>query len=441
MTEEKIIDSILKNTKGYDCHIILTSYTKNLTRFGDNEISQNVSSTDISANVRITDGERVYKFVISKFDEISIKDAISRAVSNMKMTKKAEFIPPPTTSVIKIDSDRYFDESVSSISPIDKVSRIKKFLNFCSKTGRLSYGTISNSYGVFIVANSNGIFQRQKETSYEYEITVNKDGAYGKAVGYSFKDDINIDEINEKALNKSDLSKNPIEIKPSKYTIIVEPLAVSEFLPFFGYLGFNALAFYEKRSFATDNLGKKIFSEKLTIYDDPSDISCPNILFDLEGMPRKKIVLVEKGVLKNLITDKKTSKLCNMPYTGNSVFEPNAVGAIPFSLSVESGQRSLQDIIKDTEKGILVTEFHYTNVLKPKTIEMTGMTRNGTYLIESGKIKKAIKNMRFTQNMVEALNNIEEISKESYVFKGWWSVIKTPAIKIRDFNFTSSTEF
>lgn len=441
MNEKKIIESILKYTKGFDTHIILTSYTRNLTRFGDNEISQNVSSNDIYANIRISDSKRVYKFVISKFDDNAIKDTICRAVSNMKMTKEAQYIPSSTNSVVKIDSDRYFDKSVSEISPLDRVLKIKKFLNFCSKTGRLAYGTISNSSGIFIVANSNGLFQRQKETSFEYEITVNKNGAYGKACGYSFRDDLNIDAINEKALKKSDLAKNPIEIKPGKYTIIAEPLAVSEFLVFFGYYGFNALAFYERRSFATDNLGKKIFSDKLTIYDDPSDKSYPALLFDMEGMPRKKIVLVENGVLKNLVTDKKTSKLCNMPYTANSLFEPNGFGAIPFNMSVECGKKSLSDIIKDTEKGILVTEFHYTNVLKPKTIEMTGMTRNGTYLIENGKIKKAIKNMRFTQNMVEALNNIEDISDKSEIFKGWSSVIKTPAIKIKEFNFTSTTEF
>ncbi|MEF3280331.1 MAG: TldD/PmbA family protein [Elusimicrobiota bacterium] len=221
----------------------------------------------------------------------------------------------------------------------------------------------------------------------------------------------------------------------------MEPLAVGSFFVFFGYMGFNALAYYENRSFASGNLGKKIFNDKLTIVEDPFALPYPVMPFDFEGMPRQRVVLVENGVLKNLVTDKKTAKLTGLKYTGHSLFEPNAVGAVPASLCIEGGKKSLKEIISETEYGILATEFHYTNPLKPKTLEITGMTRNGTYLIENGKIKKAVKNMRFTQSMVDAMNNIIDISSEREAYPEWGQVMLIPAIKVSNFNFSSTTEF
>jgi predicted Zn-dependent protease len=436
-----IIEKILKHTKGLDTHIILNSNKNSLTRFGDNEVSQNVSTSDTYAYVRIIKDSKAVKFVLNKFDDKSITESINSAKEKLKFVKKDSNIPFPTKTSVKIDSKKYFDEKTDSLSPEERVLKISKFLKFCKKTKRNAYGVINNTSGEVIIANSFGLFQKFSATQIDYDITVNKDGFYGKASASSFKDDIDYDSVNERALKKSDMAKNPIDIKPGKYTVIAEPLAVSGFLPFFGYMGFNALAYYENRSFASGNIGKKIFSEKLTITENPYDFPLGIMPFDLEGQPRERVILIDKGVLKNVVTDKKTSMLCNLKYTGHSLFEPNGFGAVPSAMTVESGEKSIEDIIKDTERAILVTEFHYTNPLKPKTLEITGMTRNGTYIVENGKIKRAVKNLRFTQNMVEAMNNIEELSLEREAFSDYGGGIFTPAFKIKEFNFTSSTEF
>ncbi len=435
---EAIIENILKQTKGYDCHIILSSSNENLTRFGDNEISQNVSKSNIKASVRIISDKKAFKFTISNFDKESIKNEIKKAKETLKFIKEDENTPFSTQTKIKIDSKKYYDEETSNISPQKKAKDISNFLKFCKKTSKLAYGTLSTNTNEIIIANSVGLYQKAVLTNSEYEITVNTNGAYGKAHAYSKKySDINFEETNNIALKKSELAQNPVDIKPGKYTVILEPLAIDSFFYFFGYLGFNALAYYEKRSFANDNIGKKIFSEKLTIIEDPIDFPQPVLPFDLEGMPRERVILVEKGILKNIVTDKKTSKLTGLKYTGHSLFEPNPYGAVPVAISIEKGTKTFDKIISETDRAILVTEFHYTNPLKYKTLEITGMTRNGTYLIENGKIKRAVKNLRFTQNMVEAMNNIEELSTERTCFQS----LLTPAFKIKDFNFTSTKQF
>ncbi|MBP7795458.1 MAG: TldD/PmbA family protein [Elusimicrobiales bacterium] len=434
-----IIEKIFKHTKGFDTHIILNSTKGSLTRFGDNEISQNVSTSETRADVRIIRDGKIVKFIISRFSDDDIKIVVKKAVETLNVLKKAPFIPEPTRTEVKIDSKRYYDEKTANMSPSERAYCIKDILKFCKKTQRLSYGIVSNSEDEVVVANNIGLYQRYKATKINYEIIVNKNNAYGKAVGYSYKNDINFNSINEIAVKKSDMACSPVEIKPGRYTVIIEPLAFVEVFSFFSYLGFNALAYYENRSFASGNLGKKLFSEKVSIIDDPFDM--PVMPFDLEGMPRERVVLVENGVLKNVVTDKKTSKLTGLPYTGNSIFEPNSHGAISLSLSMLPGKKTSDEIIADTDRALLVTDFHYTNPLKPKSLEITGMTRNGTYLVENGKIKKAVKNMRFTQSMVEALNNVEDISSDRKTLSEWIASISVPTVKIKNFNFSSGTEF
>lgn len=437
----KIIDKIFKYSKGLDTHVIFYTSFENLTRFGDNEISQNVSTTDMYAQIRIIDGSKIYKFLLSSFDDNSIKTSFENAKAKLKFMKKYEFVPYPTKTSVKINSDRFYDEKISCLTPQDRARKIKPVIDFCKKKGYLSYGILSNSINDVVVANNNGLYQRAISTSIEYEITINSKGGYGKASAYSYKDDIDFDKTNERAIDKAEMSKNSVLIKPGKYTVILEPLAVGSFFGFFGYLGFNALSYYEQRSFASGNIGKKIFSDKLTIIEDPFNISYPVLPFDLEGMPREKVVLVENGVLKNVVTDKKTSKITGFRYTGHSLFEPNSYGAIPCAMAIEAGKKKLDEIIKETDNAILVTEFHYTNPLKAKTLEITGMTRNGTYIINNGKITRAIKNMRFTQNMVEAFNNIVDIGMERAVVSQWAGAMLVPSMKINNFNFSSQTEF
>lgn len=436
-----VIDEILKNTKGFYTHIVYMSFVENLTRFGDNEISQNVSRKDVVAEVRIVDGNKAVKFTVSKFDRQSIKDAVDRAKEKLRISKPLEFIPYPTKTTVKINSSKYFDKRVEEITPVLRADRIRNILKFCKKTSRLAYGIIADGMSEVIVADSNGLFQKAIMTSNSYEITINKNGGYGKASGYSWKDDINYEKINEIALKKSDNSIKSISIKPGKYKVILEPMASVELFGFTGYLGFNALAYYEKRSFISDKLGQKLLSDKLTIIEDPIDFPLAVMPFDYEGYPRERLILVENGVVKNLVTDKKTSHLTGLRYTGHSLFEPNGYGAIPVAMSIEPGKKTLDEIISETDYGVLVTELHYVNPLKPKTLELTGMTRNGTFIIKDGKIKSSIKNMRFTQSVIEALSNIEDISSEREVCEWWGGGIYAPALKISEFNFSSSTEF
>lgn len=440
MKIEQLKEKIFKYSKGYDVHVIFYEQFNNLTRFGDNEISQNVSSKDIYATVRLTKGGKSVKFTINRFDDSTIKNTVDIFKKNLNYVKESDYIYP-TKAKVKINSSKYFDEKTANLSPAERALKIKKLLELCKKTGRVAYGTVSSGYLNVNMVNNYGLNHFYRASYIEYEVTVKSGNGYGKAASYSWIDDIDYDSINKTAIEKADSSRKLISVKPGKYKVILEPLAVGDLISFMGWLGFNGLFYLENKSFVNGNLGKKLFDEKLTIVEDPLDSSYPVMPFDYEGEPRKRVVLVENGVIKNVVTDKKSSKKLKFPYTGHSFLEPNNMGAIPVSMIVEPGIKSLETIIKETDRAILVTEFHYTNPLNPKTVELTGMTRNGTFLVENGKIKSAVKNLRFTQSIVEAFKKIEDISDERKVINFWGASAVCPSIKLSEFNFNSTTDF
>jgi predicted Zn-dependent protease len=207
--------------------------------------------------------------------------------------------------------------------------------------------------------------------------------------------------------------------------------------------GFGALAYQEGRSFLSGKLGKKFMGENINISDDIYHPMVRGMPFDFEGMPKKKVSLIEKGVARGVVYDRLTAKKGKTHSTGHGLPQPNSHGPLPGALILHPADSSVAEMIASTKKGLLVSEFHYTNVLDPLKLIITGMTRNGVYLIENGVITKSVKNMRFTESVLAALSNVELISRDAELQKGIFGGggFVAPALKINNFNFSSETKF
>jgi predicted Zn-dependent protease len=246
--------------------------------------------------------------------------------------------------------------------------------------------------------------------------------------------DINMEELAQIAVDKALKSQNPKEIPPGKYTAILEPHAVSELVGFM-LGGFNALAVDEGRSFLSDKMGKKVVGDYITMFSDPYHPLQQGRPFDGDGVPTKKVELIKNGIAENLVYDRLTAKKHNVEPTGHGGGGRNAYGAYPSYPVILGGKATLDEMIASTEKGILVTRFWYTNFVDPMQVIVTGMTRDGTFWIENGKIAYGIKNFRINQNVLEMLSNVEMMS-ESVLADG----IVIPAMKVKDFNFSSGSD-
>jgi len=218
---------------------------------------------------------------------------------------------------------------------------------------------------------------------------------------------------------------------------------VSELMSFLGYLGFHALAVQEGRSFFCNEFGRKMVDDKITIYDDGLDPEGLQVPFDFEGMPKQRVTFFEEGVARQVTYDSFTAGREGKSSTGHGLIAPNTAGPIPINLFMKEGESSLDEMIRSVRKGIYVTRFHYTNVVEPMKAVITGMTRDGTFLIEEGEIKSPIKNLRFTESVLKALSRVSAVSKkrricsEGTVYsRRFVTGTVAPAIKVDGFNFS-----
>jgi predicted Zn-dependent protease len=212
---------------------------------------------------------------------------------------------------------------------------------------------------------------------------------------------------------------------------------VGDLIGFLGYMGFGGNAFNEGRSCFSGKLGERVCGESITIYDDGLDPSFMPLPFDFEGNPRRKVLLIEKGIARGVVHDRTTAKEAGVEPTGHATPPPGAWGPYPMHLKLAPGDATVEEMIASTERGLLVTRFHYTNIAHPLRTELTGMTRDGTFLIENGKLTRGVRNLRFTQSVLGALSNVEMIGRAPRIAEG----CLVPALKVRSFHFSGATEF
>ncbi|MEI7481130.1 MAG: metallopeptidase TldD-related protein [Elusimicrobiota bacterium] len=420
---------------------IITSADSALTRFANNVISQNVANTSTDISVRLMDRGRMTRFSLNQFSEAALKTAFAAALCSLRTQKKDTRLLPFSTPVPISASKNLFFPGTAAMTPGERAERVSSLIKKCKKAGATAYGTYENGAVATTVANSLGVNTFYKESYAVYGVTVRDKDGFGWAEALEADaSKIDFGRVDRIALEKARLSRNPITIKPGRYTVILEPAAAADLMFYLGIYGFGAQFCQEGQSFVADKLGKKIMSSEITLEDNALDGPSAGMPFDYEGQPRRKVTLIDRGVARAIVHDRKTAALAGTTTTGHALPMPNTSGPIPMNLSLAKGSVSMDEMIKSTKKGVLITNFHYTNLLKPLPVEITGMTRNGTFMIENGRVTHPVKNMRFTESAVAAFKRVEAVGDRPEACLSWGRV-SSPALKIRGFNFSSSTEF
>jgi predicted Zn-dependent protease len=295
------------------------------------------------------------------------------------------------------------------------------------------------------VANSLGVSAYVPATYADINTVIMSDTSAGYASALALDlNDLDFESTGEEALEKCLRSQDPRALEPGEYPVVLEPYAVQDFVQMMSYVGFGAMAFQEGRSFMTGKLGQQIADPRISIWDDglgPDTIPWP---FDVEGVPKQRVDLIENGIARGVVYDSyRAGKEEGKTSTGHAMPPPNALGPFPLNAVFSPGDATLDDMIGSTERGIYVTRFHYTRPVEPSRVVITGMTRDGTFLIENGEIAYPIRNLRFTQSYLEALNHVEMIGRDARLLAGIRDIarVSVPALKLGAFNFTGATEF
>jgi len=404
-----------------------------LTRFAENQIHQNVAENSFGIRVRAIIDKRMGEASISKFDDDSLKKAVVDAITIARVTPpNPELLPIPEPQTYQ-PVEAYHEES---ISPMQRAEEIGKVIALCKAAEFRTAGIFSNGNSCSAMGNSNGLFAYHQSSSVNFSVTAMGDDSSGWAQKFGRKSaEIEPEKLAEIAIRKAKIGYHPRTIEPGKYTVILEPDAAAGLI---GYLsmGFNALAVDEGRSYLVGKMGNKITGKSISLNSDVYHQLHQSRPYDGEGIPTKRVELIKNGIAAGLVYDRLTASKYNVEPTGHGMGGSNSYGAFPNCLVMDGGDATLEEMIASTEKGILVTHFHYQNLVDPMQVIVTGMTRDGTFLIENGKIQYGLKNLRFNQKILEMLNNVEMMSEPVLA-----SGIVVPAMKVNQFNFSSGTEF
>jgi predicted Zn-dependent protease len=347
---------------------------------------------------------------------------------------------------------RWFAQT-AEITPADRAEAVGKIVGIAKTNKLVTAGIYSTSKSAEAVVNSNGLNVFHRQTTAEVSITMLADDSSGwqkaNSPQVSNLDPVRLAEI---AAKKARDSSGPKELPPGKYTVILEPAAVLDLVGFM-FWDFGGLAILDQRSFLNNRIGTRLFGENITIMDDVHHPLQSNAPFDGEGVRRERVNLVEKGVIRNLVYARATAekmrkseaaaKVGDIRVTGHGFPLPNEMGEAPTNIVfvTPGGEQSVEQMIAGTEKGILITRLWYIREVDPYEKILTGMTRDGTFLVEDGKVKQGIRNFRFNQSLIELLSNVEAMGHAVRASGEEAFDMVVPAMKAKGFNFTEVTKF
>jgi predicted Zn-dependent protease len=438
----RLLKNVVQESPADQTEAILLTEDSSLTRFAGSAIHQHVAEKNQTLILRVVLEKKIAVVTTNIFLPSSVKKSLQKAISLAKVQQpNDEFISLPGPKPLpEIET---FSKNISRRTPNQKAKMIKDILTSVKRRGLKASGAFSNGEVELAVVNSLGVeaYQNFSDLFLHLIVENEKSSGYASFVARD-PDQLDIESLTQEAISKTS-REEPIQLEPGEYEVILEPYAVSELLSFLGYLGFHALAVQEGRSFFSNRFGEKMVDEKVTIYDDGLDPEGLQVPFDFEGIPKKRVTFFDRGVATEVTYDSFTAGREGKDSTGHGLIAPNTAGPIPINLFMRGGESSLEEMIQSVRRGIYVTRFHYTNVVEPMKAVITGMTRDGTFLIEEGEIKRPIKNLRFTESIMRALSQVTAISKDRRICsegtvysRRFVTGTVVPAIKIDGFNFS-----
>jgi predicted Zn-dependent protease len=434
-----LADRVLTFSTADETRVNIASTWSGNTRFADSSITTSGGSGDVSVTVTVTIGKRRASATTNVLDDESLKRTVERALTLARLSPEdPELMPelgPQTYPTINA-----FVEKTADLDPEVRNAAVKRAIESATDAGKaagrvFTAGYLEANARAVAVATSKGLFAYHRATDGNFSMTSRTPDGTGSGWGSAGARDwgkVDPSGIGRIAAQKAVASRNPQQLEPGPYVAILEPQAATDLVSLIDR-SLSARAADEGRSpFSKpgggNRVGERVVDERVTLYSDPADATLLGDPFDGQGLPRRRIVWIEKGVLKNLIYSRFWAQKQSAMPTGEDAFAGG--------LALTGGSKSTEEIIAGCERGILVTHFFYIRYLDPRTALYTGLTRDGVFLIEKGKIARALKNFRWNESPLLMLNRLEEIGRPEPTAPGYMM----PALRIRDFNFASLSD-
>jgi PmbA protein len=442
MIDDKIISifrEALKKSEAEQTEYVCESEEFYLTRFAENLVHQNMGRSDSTIWCRAVMGKKVGVARSNNPTKEGVAELTREAVEVAKNAGDDDDFPGLVRSDKQTVQGGFYQQTFDC--PADKrAGDIQAIVNKAQSSNLTLAGSYQTSGTSLCVVNSLGSEQFGKAAEYRFSVTA---AAQNGRSGWSQVAGRDINKFDcagetQRALDKASFAGEATTLPDGQYTVILEPDAVANFLLLTAFLGFGGKTLNQKRSFMSDKAGQLIMGANITIAEDPYHPLMQYMPFDYEGVPRKKVVMVENGLAGEGVYDSYYAKLGGKTSTGNALPPDNNYGPYPKAMVLKAGDVTVDDMIKSITNGIYITRFWYLNFLNPMKTMVTGYTRDGTFLIENGVITKPLTDMRVQQSMVEAFSNAEMISSEQRLIPQYGTLMLVPFLKVNNFNLSAT---
>jgi predicted Zn-dependent protease len=460
-----IFDRIRRYSSADEVEVFFNGARFALTRFANDVIHQNVEDENLVASIRTNFDGRTARATANQFDDASLRRGVEASEALARVQKKdpdllqmpdaseADGLAGESTGARATQEPSRFFEQTAEITPGDRAGAVAEIVNIARRHNLTTAGIYSSSQSLEGIFNSHGLAKWHRQTLAEVSVTMlAADSSGWQKINSPNVRDLRPKELAEIAARKAVDSAHPREIPPGKYTVILEPSAALDIIGFM-FWDFGGMAILDQRSFLNDRIGTQLFGKNINILDDVAHPQQAGSPFDGEGVHRKRVPLVENGIAKRMVYARGTAarmkkseyanKVGVVEATGHGFPLPNEMGEMPMNIVIGNpGEtHTLDEMIASTERGLLVTRLWYIREVDPYEKIVTGMTRDGTFLIENGKIQCGVRNFRFNESLISMLSNVEAMGTPVRACGEESFDMVVPAMKVKDFNFTEVTKF
>ncbi|OOQ59171.1 TldD/PmbA family protein [Mucilaginibacter pedocola] len=432
---QALLKKVLSYSKADECEVSLSGSEGGNVRYALNAVSTAGDISSVGLGVTSVYGKKAGTATINEFDDASLERVVRRSEELAQLApENPEYMPMLGPSTFK--EAITYNANTAAMTPESRAEMVGKSLEVTKAAKLNAAGFLENSTGFNAVMNSKGLFAYNKSSDVTFSVTTRDEA--GTVSGYAARGFTDVSKLDTASATrvatvKANASKGARAIEPGKYTVILEPVAATYMLE--NMFRFDARSAEEGRSFLSKKgggtrLGEQLMDPKVNIYSDPFNPDLPGNTWGGDGLPREKTMWIDKGVVKNLSYSRYWAQKKGVaPVPG------------PSNIIMDGGDATLEDLIKSTERGILVSRLWYIRMVDPQSLLLTGLTRDGTFYIENGKIKYPVKNFRFNESPVIMLNNLEALGKQerSISVESYRSYL-IPPMKIRDFTFSSLSD-
>ncbi len=432
-----LVELALRHSTADQTEVRLSADQHGLTRLANGGIHQNVAISNTEARVRAVVGQRSGVATSNRADAAGLRELVDRALAIARVSAaNPDFATLPDPALITPTPAATADPA--ALTPERRAQHAGVIISTGTGNGVTAAGHVATGFSALAVGNSRGVraFHNWVDGSVMVIMTA------GDASGYAAWDGRVLDdapsaEVAGQAAALCRASGDPVSLEPGRYTVILEPYAVAEMLAMLAFIGLGATALQEGRSFMCDRVGEKLVGDNISLRDDAYHPAMIGLPFDDEGVPRQVVPFFDRGTAMGVVYDTATAHKEKTRSTGHALPAPNPQGPLPLNLVLDHGAASRARMLAGIERGVLVTRFHYVNIVHPKETILTGMTRDGTFLIEHGAVTRPVKNLRFTQSVLDTLRRVSAIENVSRLVNMEGIYCLTPALRVEEFAFTS----